>query len=408
MSLTTDHIIESRRITPAGGHYFFAYYDKLQFSPDDRYALAQRAPFDDRPPRPDDVLEVGMIDLQDGDRWIPLGTTTAWCWQQGCMLQWLPGHDDRIIYNTREEGHYGSVIVDLSGNVQRRLPRAVYAVSPDGREAISNDFARTGHTRPGYGYVGIPDPNLEVHAPDDTGLWRMNLETGESEMIFSIADIVAKDTVPTMRTESNWFNHILYSPDGSRIIFLHRWQMPRLTRMFTCRPDGTELHRVSDAANPAGWQASHFWWRDPETIMVWGGALNEQVTPGYRLVSDKTGEELIINPELLNEDGHMSYAPGGDSGWFISDTYPNRETNLRQLFFCNESGDRQIIIARHDSGRFNATDPALVECRCDFHPRWNRAGTHVTIDSVHEGYRGVYLLDVSAVLRPLNLNGVAS
>ena len=397
MSKTTEHILESRRITARGGHYFFAYYDKLQFSPDDRYVLAQRAAFDDRPPRPDDVLEVGMIDLHDGDRWIPLGTTTAWCWQQGCMLQWLPQQDDRIIYNTREDGHYGSVIVDRTGTVQKRLPRAIYAVSPDGREAICNDLARTGHTRPGYGYVGIPDPNREVVAPGDSGLWRMDLETGESEMTFSLAQIAALDPVPTMQTELNWFNHILYNPDGSRIVFLHRWQTPRLTRMYTSRSDGADLHRVSDASDPAGWQASHFWWRDPQTLLLWGGALNPQVVGGYRLVTDKTGEERLINPELLNEDGHMSYPPGGDATRFLSDTYPDRDTNLRQLFVYDEATGHQVIIARHDAGVFNCADPSLIECRCDFHPRWSRAGNLVTIDSVHEGYRGVYLLDVGAI-----------
>ncbi len=396
MSMKVERIIDSRRITAEGGHYFFAYYDKLQFSPDDRFALAQRAMFDDRPPRPDDVLEVGMIDLLDDNRWIPLGTTTAWCWQQGCMLQWLPGHDDLILFNTREDGYYGSVIVDLTGAVQKRLPRAVYTVRPDGLEAISSDFARTGHTRPGYGYVGIPDPNMERPAPGDSGLWRMNLETGENEMIFSIADLASNDPVPAMRTELNWFNHILYNTDGSRIVFLHRWQTPRQTRMYTCRPDGSDLYRVSDAGDPCGWQASHFWWRDAKTIMVWGGSLSDQVTSGYRLVTDRTGEELIINPDLLNQDGHMSYPPG-ESGWFVSDTYPDRKTNMRLLFFCNESGGPQIVVARHDAGRFNATEPSLVECRCDFHPRWNRAGTRITIDSVHEGYRGVYLLDVENV-----------
>lgn len=399
MSRTTDHLIEARRITGEGGHYFFAYYDKLQFSPDDRYVLAQRAAFDDRPPCPDDVLEVGMVDLHDGDRWIPLGTTTAWCWQQGCMLQWLPGHDDRIIFNTREDGHYGAVIVDGNGTVHRRLPRAVYTVSPDGREAICNDLARSGHTRPGYGYVGIEDPYREVNAPAETGLWRMDLETGENEMIFSLAEIVDLDSTPTMRTELNWFNHILYNPDGSRIVFLHRWQTPRLTRMYTSRSDGTALHRVSDASDPKGWQASHFWWRDPDTLLLWGGAVGPEMVAGYRLVTDLTGEEQLINPDLLNEDGHMSYAPGGSTTQFVSDTYPDRDTNLRQLFFYDDEADRQTIIARFDAGLFNCSDPALIECRCDFHPRWSRSGTQITIDSVHEGYRGVYLLDVSELVR---------
>ena len=398
MSRVTEHILEAKRITPPGGHFFFAYYDKLQFSPDDRYVLAQRALFDDRPPRPDDVLEVGMVDLQEENRWISLGTTTAWCWQQGCMLQWLPGPGNRVIYNTRENGQYRSVIIDEAGAVLQRLPRAIYAVSPDGREAICNDFARTGHTRPGYGYVGIPDPNREVPAPEDSGLWRMDLETGECRMIASLAQIAALDTAPPMTDQLNWFNHILYRPDGERIIFLHRWLSPRMTRMYTSRPDGADIHRVSDCANPSSWHASHFWWRDNRTILVWGGALTPDGVGGYRLVKDQTGEERLLNPALLNEDGHMSCPPGDASRWILSDTYPDRETNLRQLFLYDEPADRQIVIGRYDAGAFNCTDPSLVECRCDLHPRWSRRGDLITIDSVHEGFRGVYLLDVADVL----------
>ena len=47
-------------------------------------------------------------------------------------------------------------------------------------------------------------------------------------------------------------------------------------------------------------------------------------------------------------------------------------------------------------GSFYA-DPALTkDTRCDLHPRWDRNGKVVCIDSVHEGMvRQVYTLDVS-------------
>ena len=102
----------ARLLTPKDGHYFFSYYDKLQFSPDDRYVLAQKAQFDDHPPRAGDVLEVGFVDLLENDRWQALGTTASWCWQQGCMLQWLPQQGSRAIFNTQEDTHYESMIVD--------------------------------------------------------------------------------------------------------------------------------------------------------------------------------------------------------------------------------------------------------------------------------------------------------
>jgi hypothetical protein len=76
-----------RAITRGPSFHWFGYYDKLQFDPSGRYALGMQVNFEHRSPRPDDVLQLGMIDLQDGDRWSTIGTTRAWNWQQGCMLQ---------------------------------------------------------------------------------------------------------------------------------------------------------------------------------------------------------------------------------------------------------------------------------------------------------------------------------
>ena len=81
-----------RRITSGPKHHWFGYYDKLQFDPSCRYALGMAVDFEHRSPAAGDAIEVGMIDLADGDRWTALGTTSAWCWQQGCMLQWRPGY----------------------------------------------------------------------------------------------------------------------------------------------------------------------------------------------------------------------------------------------------------------------------------------------------------------------------
>lgn len=36
----------------------------------------------------------------------------------------------------------------------------------------------------------------------------------------------------------------------------------------------------------------------------------------------------------------------------------------------------------------------VCEIRCDLHPRWNREGTQVCMDSVHNGERQMYFVDV--------------
>ena len=62
-----------RAITKGPGFHWFAYYDKLQFDPSNRFVLGMKVGFEHRSPRPDDVIEVGMVDLKENDRWIPLG-----------------------------------------------------------------------------------------------------------------------------------------------------------------------------------------------------------------------------------------------------------------------------------------------------------------------------------------------
>ncbi len=93
-----------RPLTRAPGHHWCGYYDKLQSSPDDRYVLGMRTAFEHRTPRSDDRIEIGMVDTAEDDIWIGLGSSTAWGWQQGCMLQWRPGSKSEVVWNDREDG----------------------------------------------------------------------------------------------------------------------------------------------------------------------------------------------------------------------------------------------------------------------------------------------------------------
>ena len=57
-----------RQFTRGPKHHWFGYYDKLQFDPTGRYALGMEVDFEGRSPRPDDVIKMGRVDLQGGDR----------------------------------------------------------------------------------------------------------------------------------------------------------------------------------------------------------------------------------------------------------------------------------------------------------------------------------------------------
>ena len=177
-----ENLPSVRAITRGPKFHWFGYYDKLQFDPTSRYVLGMETGFEHRPPTPSDTIRIGMIDLKDNDRWIDLGETHAWCWQQGCMLQWLPGSRTDVIYNDRQDGQFVSHILDVNSGKRRTLPGPVYALSPDAKWAIHPDFSRLADMRPGYGYCGIPDPYVDELAPEKTGIWHMDMATGKRKL----------------------------------------------------------------------------------------------------------------------------------------------------------------------------------------------------------------------------------
>ena len=179
------------QITHGPKFHWFGYYDKLEFDPTSRYVLANEVDFEGRSPTAADVIRVGMIDLADHDKWIELGESRAWSWQQGCMLQWRPGSKSEVLWNDREGDHYVCRILDVFTRRKRTIPTVIYALSPGGRQAVAADFRRVQDHRPGYGYAGLPDPCKGEAVPATSGVWSVDLETGESKLVVSIAQAAA-------------------------------------------------------------------------------------------------------------------------------------------------------------------------------------------------------------------------
>ena len=378
-----------RAITRGPKFHWFGYYDKLQFDATCRFVLGMEVDFEHRSPRPGDVIKVGMIDIKDGDRWIELGESRAWCWQQGCMLQWVPGTQSTVIWNDQEGDHFVCHILDVRTKQKRTLPAPAYTLSPDGRWAVAPDFRRVNHCRPGYGYAGLPDPNREVLAPEDAGIWLVNLETGENKLVISLADVV-KIPLPghDFSQAMHWFNHLLFNTDGRRFEFLHRWrpigQKGFMTRMFTATPEGKDLYVL----DPSGY-TSHFIWRDAEHILAWTRPAGRR--DGFYLFKDKTQEVELIGEGVMNGNGHCTYLPGNE--WILNDTYPDKERR-QHVYLYHVATRRRVPL-----GDFYTAPEYTGEWRCDTHPRFSPDGRMVCIDSAHEGHRRqMYLMDVSGIV----------
>lgn len=379
-----------RAITRGPRFHWFAYYDKLQFCPRNRLVLGNQVDFEHRSPQPQDRIRVGLVDLEDGDRWTELGTSLAWNWQQCCMLQWLPGTEDTVLWNDREDGQFVCHLLEVGSGRRRTLPHPVYAVSPDGTWGVSPDFRRLNDTRPGYGYAGLPDPNRELPQPDDAGIWKVDLATGRQELLITLAQVAAIPHEGGFSPNAkHWFNHLLVSPDGSRFIFLHRWRgdgdKTFHTRLFTANRDGGDLFVL----DPHG-RTSHFVWRDPEHVFAW--AWHPSEGEHFYLYRDKTREVAIIGREKMDRNGHNTYLPGTDNAWVLNDTYPDKQ-RMQTPYLYHIPTDRRV-----DLGHFYSPAFYTGEWRCDTHPRSSRDGRLVCIDSPHQGGRQMHLIDVRGIV----------
>jgi hypothetical protein len=368
----------TRVITRGPHHHWFGYYDKLQFDPSNRFVLGMRVDFEHRTPTPDDIIQIGMVDLQDKDHWIPLGESRAWNWQQGCMLQWLPGSDSKVIWNDRQRDRYVCHILDVNTREKNTCPHPVYCVSPDGKLAMAPDFARIADVRPGYGYAGVADRFAHDLAPHESGIWCVELETGIAKLVISIAQIAALGEIPKPEPDvKHYFNHLLFSPDGKRFIALHRWRYAngsRLTRMLTAAPDGTDVRIVI----PNGY-ASHFIWRDATHILAqsknWLG--NEQWS-NFLFEDKPAGIVEEVGKGILDPSGHMTYLRNQE--WILSDTYPQGAARLQTPHLYHIATQQRI-----DLGHFPAPAEYTGEWRVDTHPRLSRDEKFVCIDAPHAG-----------------------
>jgi hypothetical protein len=226
-----------------------------------------------------------------------------------------------------------------------------------------------------------------VNMPEDDGLFALDLDTGESRLLLSIAEVMAALPNDLAKRQPAWFNHVLYNPDGSRVMFFCRIRRPKgrfLDSLWTVNPDGGELECQ------VGWghRVSHFAWLDPSRIMI-STDLPGQMQ--FILLRDRAGTWDPVGTGVLPQDGHSAVSPNGR--WVACDgRFRPGERTLSLMLYEFATGSHTML------GHFSHPAQYTGVCRCDLHPRWSRDGHAVTFDSVHEGSRQIYFADVSDIV----------
>lgn len=422
-------------------HYWFGYFDRTPYRPADadgseppRLLLAHRASFVDRFPEPTDQAELGVLD-PDARSFRRIAECTAWNWQQGSHLQWLrdPAGEGkvRVIHNARRRIDGAprpvAVIREEDGTEVRQLDAPIVSVSKDGRRAATLDLGRLTRLRREYGLPGIEDAHPSNPAPDVPCIEIIDLATGGRTPLMTMAEL-ARAGVPEPVTHHQHVNHVLFNPSGTRVCFMHRFERDdgiMHSRLFAVGVDGSDLRLLFEG------MCSHYDWVDDSTILAWAGqrallggaSLSDKKSPvqhamtvarkglkpvyyalgkprflmnkimkdSYRLIPDvpDSVSREFAKGELIT-DGHCTLSPKGR--WVVTDGY--YDMKFRQpLFLWDLEADRGTRI-----GRYPTPKELDGEIRVDLHPRFDRTGGKICIDSAMDGRRRMYEVDVSGLV----------
>lgn len=376
-SKSNDKAVE---VTSKDNEFFFGYYDKSPWNRDGSLILLLEVYDSKVHPSKGEKAFINVVDINNYNKCTKIFETNVWNLQQGCMMQWLgPNFKSDIIFNDCINNKYCSIIYNLQSQKTKILDKPIYSVSKDGKYAVSLNFSRLHRLRPGYGYANLPDETKDDPHPKDDGIWYVDLEKNQSKLIISLEDITKINWDCTMEKAQHKFNHLEINPDGTRFSFLHRWQNKKgkFSRLYTANLDGSEIFCLADDG-----MVSHSCWKNGAEILCW--CRKKGIGDRYFLFLDKTSQFSIIGDEVLNQDGHPSYSP--DGRYILTDTYPDRTRHRTLIIFDTQENKR------HDIAKFFAPFKYDGEVRCDLHPRWNRDGSEICIDSVHEGKRKMYII----------------
>ena len=378
-----------RRISPGDAHYFFGYYDLQPFNKTQNLHLAHKSTFMGRLPLANESADIGVIDTGSG-RFEKLDSTFAWNFQQGAMLQWNPLCPDKeIIYNSMLDGEYVGVVMDITNGKKRYLESPVANVSRDGMCALSINMSRLYDFRPGYGYAPIKDKYFDVNHSSEDGVFLVDMLTGKSKLILSLDELWDFSGSYFEKDRKIIVNHITFNPSAGRFLMLVRnfpenEEKAHVTASITADINGKDLFNLCDYGI-----TSHYWWMN-DTDIVWYADGKELCCRFGRLnnyvVKDKTYEGYLQADGFFTFDNHMSF--NGDNTIMLTDTYP-LEMGMQTLRLYKPAINTAV-----DIGAFYSVKTDVIDARCDLHPRWNRSFDSVTFDSTHEGFRGIYKINL--------------
>lgn len=404
-----------------GSSEWFGYYNYDTLNYNQTKMLCNRSKIDGVAPAKGMSIELGYYDIPSGV-WHHIGESDSWNWQQGAMMQWLPGkgNENKVIYNTSNNDRLISIIHDINTGADKQIDWAIYGITPDGKKSIALDLERSYWCR-AYHYSSVANKEKDGRIYDGDGIFEVDLVSNTRKRIISIQDIIKIDYRPYFDMQKHWVEHIMINPAGTRFCFLHRFSPENdvfkyQTRLMIADIDGSNLQCIK------GWDKSlwsHFGWCGDNSFCIYTREFNSTNVPSlgqcikhpwnvknlikrvwiscvsrmpykirkkflghhtyYQFYSIGKGESFSLlrkfdNP-IFQIDGHPSFT--NDKQYMITDTYADEKCKQKLLIYniINGCGVNASVLYNLYKG-----NPAS----CDLHPKLCRNNEYLVVDTAYD------------------------
>ncbi len=389
--------LKIEQITSGPKHHFFGYIGQCQTIPwnaSGRYILGMEIATIDRMPKPEEAAAIVLVDTEQNNKILRVDKTHGWNPQQGTMFYWNPeAPDTQFFFNDRdvETGKVFTVLYDVKK--QKRIREYRYDDRPIGNGGVSQEagaflglnYGRLARLRLVTGYPGALDWSRDDNAPDNDGIFIVDVKTGKKRLLVSYRQLADRLKQRNFDAEDTglFINHTLWNRRGDRVYFFVRagWSGQRGKRLNTpcsIHADGTGLmlHETHIGGHPE--------WAEDNLLIGRQGKNQILYDVDRQKVVGRLGTpEIFPNPE-----GDISLSLDGE--WFVNGF---KKGNKNYYAVYRRSDGAHIRSVGLDKGSYDG------DIRIDPAPRWNRTSDAILVPGIAgDGTRQMFVIRVETVV----------
>jgi len=386
--------LKTEQVTSGSKHHFFGYIGQCQTIPwnaSGRHILCLEIDHIDRMPKPDESATICLIDTHNQNQIIRIDKTHGWNPQQGTMFYWHPKHaETQFFFNDRDPktGKVFTVLYDLK--TKKRLREYHFTESPIGNGGVAADgtffmglnYGRLARLRPVTGYPEALDWSKNEIAPDNDGVFKVDIQTGKKKLLSSYRDLhkLLLKQNPKLRHSGLFINHTLLNREGTRLYFFVRggWSGKKGDKInipCSIHTDGSNLtlHSRHIGGHPE--------W-DLGNVLI-GRKGKDQIlydVDSKKIVGKLGSPQLFPKPE-----GDISLSPDGQM--FVNG-YKKDDKNFYTVYRKTDGA----------FGRSKGLDKGSYsgDIRIDPAPRWNRTNDAIIVPGIADNKtRQIFLIRIT-------------